>query len=518
MDRRSSRAALVTVAGAGLFLGAGALHSADRPTATNLRFEVTVAPGLLAKPTDGRLLVVLGSEAANPSRRGRRTEPRQAIGDTGMTAPPVLGADVTGFAPGVVGVVDRASAIFPIESLEALPTGEYDVQAVFDWNPDLRLPDAPGNLYSKVTKARLDPAQGGTVKLALTEQVPPERLPADTERVKYVKLESRLLSRFHGRPMFLRAAVVLPPDFDREPDRRYPLRVHIGGYGTRFTSIAGLTRSTAPIIGLMLDGAGPYGDPYQVNSANNGPYGEAVTQELIPYVERTYRGVGAGHARFTDGHSTGGWVSFALQVFYPDFFNGCWSFCPDPVDFRAYELINIYEHPNAYVNQYGFERPAKRTITGETVYTVRHECQVEVMLGRGNRWWLSGKDWCAWNATYGPRGPDGLPRPLWDGKTGRIDHSVTDHWQQYDLRLVLERNWKTLAHRLQGKLHLYSGDHDDYFLNNAMRLLEAATKKFDPPFDGQITFGPMQGHGFHPLNDAQTTAVMLKRFEEGRPR
>src|SRR5205823_3081111 len=175
MDRRLTRAGLVILAGAGLWLVAGALHSADRPAATSLRFEVTVAPGLLPKPTDGRLLVVLGSEAANAARRGRRTEPRQAIGDTGLTAAPILGADVSGFAPGVVGVADRSSAIFPIESLEALPAGEYDVQAVFDWNPDLRLPNAAGNLYGKVTKARLDPAHGEAIKLTLTEQVPPER-------------------------------------------------------------------------------------------------------------------------------------------------------------------------------------------------------------------------------------------------------------------------------------------------------------------------------------------------------
>jgi hypothetical protein len=178
----------------------------------------------------------------------------------------------------------------------------------------------------------------------------------------------------------------------------------------------------------------------------------------------------------------------------------------------------VYEDDNAYVNRHGFERPAKRTITGETVYTVRHEVQVETVLGRGNQWLLSGKDWCAWNAVYGPRGPDGRPKPLWDGATGRIDRSVTDHWRQYDLRLVLERNWKALAPKLRGKIHVYAGDHDDYFLNNSVRLLHAATKSFDPPFDGEIVFGQWQGHGFHPLSEAELTAAMLKRVEEGRPR
>src|SRR5262249_38687511 len=159
---------------------------------------------------------------------------RSGIGATGIDAPPLLGADVHAFAPGVVGVADGSSEIFPIDSLAKLPAGEYTVQAVFDWNPDLRLPDAPGNLYSKPQRVHLAPARGGPVKLTLTGRVPPEALPADTDAIKYVKLESKLLSRFHGRPMFLRAGVVLPRGWDREPDRKYPLVVSIGGYGSRY--------------------------------------------------------------------------------------------------------------------------------------------------------------------------------------------------------------------------------------------------------------------------------------------
>ena len=484
------------------------------PPANNLRFEVTVAPGLLAKLTDGRLLVVLG-------KRGL-AEPRAAIGETGLDAPPLLGGDVNGFAPGVVGVVDASSEIFPIESLSKLPAGEYVVQAVFDWNPDLRMPDAPGNLFSEPKVVRLPPTlrspaagggnEGATVKLTLTKQTPPDKPPADTASVKYLKFPSKLLSQFHGQPMFLRAAVILPRNHGQDPNQRHPLLVDIGGYGSRYTAIGGLRRRVAdvPMVVLHLDGAGPFGDPYQVNSANNGPYGDALTQELIPFIEQQFRCVGQPAARFTTGTSTGGWVSLALQVFYPDFFNGCWSFAPDPVDFRAYELINIYEDTNAYVNRFGFERPAKRNVWSDTIYNVRHECQVENVLGRGNRWWLSGKDWCAWNAVFGPRGPDGLPKPLWQPKTGEIDRSVTEHWQQYDLRLVLTRNWKTLGPKLKGKLHIFVGDADDYFLCNAVRLLDADLKRADPPFDGHIQFGPMQGHGYHPINEFAEIAARLK--------
>jgi hypothetical protein len=481
----------------------------DGPAGSH-QFVVTVAPGLLAKPTDGRVMVVIAN-SENP-------EPRRTIGNTGLTTPIVIGTDADGFAPGVEAVVNDRSEIFPIEKLAALPAGEYVVQAVFDWNPDLRLPTAPGNLYSKPQKLRLDPTAGYTIHINLTEQAPADTPPQDTNSVKYLKFESKLLSQFFGRPMFLRIGVALPRAFAAEPDRKFPLLVFIGGYGTRYTSARGLGRfadGAFPMVVLCLDGAGPYGDPYQVNSANNGPMGDAVTQELIPYIEKTFHCIGDPRARFTTGSSTGGWVSFALQVFYPDFFNGCWSFAPDPVDFRAYELIDIYSDKNAYVNRFGFERPAMRLTNGETRYNVRHETQIENVMGRRNSWWRSGKDWCAWNAVFGPRGDDGQPKPLWQGKTGEIDRSVVEFWKQKDLRFVLQSNWKTLAPKLAGKIHIYVGEGDDYFLNNAVHLLDAAAKRFEPKFDGEIQFGPGAGHGYHPVDEVK---LMAERFGKAGPR
>jgi len=482
------------------------------PFATTLRFEVTVAKGLKVEPQDGRLLLVIG--------KGRRGEPRNNIGSTGMDAPPFLGCDVKGFAPGIVATLDQTAAIYPIAHLSRLPAGEHIIQAVFATNRDLNLPNAPGNLYSELIAVTLDPAKGGVVKVELTKQEPPEELPKDTDNVKWVKFKSELLSKFHGRPMYLRAGIVLPRDFDKDKDRRYPLRVHIGGYGTRYTSARFFARpqpEDAPrFVLLQLDGAGPYGDPYQVNSANNGPYGDALTQELIPYVEKQYRCIGKPWARFLHGASTGGWVSLALQVFYPDYFNGCWSSCPDPVDFRAYELINIYRDENAYVNRQGFERPAMRNVEGETLYTVRHECQMEVVMGRGDRWELSGKDWCAWNATFGPRGADGLPKPLWDGKTGKIDRSVLEHWNQYDLRMHLEKNWATLGPKLHGKIHIWVGEGDDYFLNNAVHLLDDFLSKAKPAYGGKITFEPRTGHGVRGPGEREMLKEMMEVVERGR--
>lgn len=478
-----------------------------------LKFVVRVGPEIADDVRGERVIVTI----APPRNR----EPRQSIGATGMTAPPILGADAK--APDgdrVIAELDASSLIFPIASLKDLKPGRYAVQAIVRRNRDLNFPNAPGDLYGPVVQVDLDPARGGTVPLAIDRAEPPEALPADTARVKYLKFPSKLLSDFHGRPMYYRAAVILPANFDAEPDRKYPLRVHIGGYGTRFTmarGLAGRLPAEPAFLTLVLDGAGPFGDPYQVNSANNGPYGDALTRELIPFVEEKYRGVGAGHARFTDGHSTGGWVSLALQVFYPDFFNGCWSFCPDPVDFRQFEVINIYDDTNAFVNRYGFERPAKRLVNGDVVYTVRHENHVERVMGRGGRWTLSGKDWGAWNATFGPRGADGLPVPLWDGATGVIDKAAADHWKKYDLRRVMQSEWPTRGPKLRGKIHLYAGDADDYFLNNAVRLMERFLQSAEPPADATVIIGPYASHSFHPLTEKQTVEAMDARFRRGGP-
>lgn len=490
----------------------GALAALEAGKAAEQRIEVRLGPKLKsAGPFSGRVVVVLSRAPAGDLLR--------LIGDTGMNAAPIFGADASGLTGDQAVVIDSSSTAFPVKSLADLPPGEYHAQAVLRNNPDLNLPRAPGQPISKVQKIRLGAGEATSV-LLLDDRLAEEKLPPDTERVKYLKFPSKLLSDFHGRPMFYRAAVVLPAGFADEPNRRYPLRVHIGGFGSRFTFARGLVRNTGPkLLTLMLDGAGPLGDPYHVNSANNGPYGDALTQELIPYVEKTYRGIGLPGTRFTDGGSTGGWVSLALQIFYPDFFGGCWSQCPDSVDFRSFELIDIYRDTNAYVNAYGFERPAKRTISGDTVYTVRHEVQVENVLGLGGRWTLSGKDWGSWNATYGPRGGDGLPIPLWDPKTGLMDRSVTKHWEKYDLRLVVERNWPALAPKLNGKIRIWVGDADDYFLNNGVHhFKKMAAGLKNPAFEGKILIEMRQPHASGGWTEAKMLAEMAELGERNSRR
>jgi hypothetical protein len=506
----------------GLALIILALIQAPARTAapTALRFEVTIARGLIASPQDGRLFVVMN--------RASQPEPRFAVGNPDMDAAPVLGRDVNNFAPGVTSVVDGKAAAFPIKDLAHLPAGDYYVQAVFDSNVDLKSINSPGNLYSAVRKMRIDPARDDVVKIELTEKMPDEEMPAETEYVKYVKIKSDLLTKFHGRPIYLRAGVILPKDFGKDSSVRYPLRVSIGGYGSRFTTVqrmmsansefrrAWLADDAPRMILLQLDGDGPYGDCYQVNSDNNGPYGDAVTRELIPYVEQKYRAIGKAYARVLNGGSTGGWVSLALQVFYPDFFNGVWSGFPDGVDFRAFQLINIYEDDNAYVNAHGFERPSARDLNGDVRFTIRHECQMENVLGRGDSWTLSGEQWGAWNAAYGPRGASGLPAPLWDPKTGKINRDVIEHWKKYDLRMVMEQNWKEIGPKLRGKLTIWVGEADQYFLNNAVHMLDEFLSKADPPYGGKIIYGAGKGHGWMALGERQMMNEMAAAVEKAR--
>lgn len=487
---------------------------------TSLRFETTIAKDLISAPQKGRLFIFLNKKGEN--------EPRLTFSaKVGLDAPPILAKDVGNFKAGETKVVIDNSAIsYPINNLSELPAGDYFVQALFDTNNDLRSLNAPGNLYSAPQKLSFDAKKGGTVKLELNQIIPPEKLPDETEFVKYVKIQSDLLTKFHGRPIYLRAGIILPRDYEKETARRYPLQIRIGGYGSKYYVTNWLMREqsdfrklwladdTPRMIAVELDGDGPYGDSYQINSANNGPYGDALTQELIPYIEKNFRAVGTPESRFLTGGSTGGWVSSALQIFYPDYFNGAWSGFPDPMDFRAYQLVDIYKDENAYVNKNGFERPSAREANGDTEFTMRLECAKENVLGAGDSYTMSGEQWGAWNAVYSPRGADGKPVPLWDAKTGKINTQVAESWKKYDLRIYVENNWPTLAPKLKGKLHIWVGEADDYFLNNGVHLFDDFISKAKPEYGGWIMYSRTGRHGWMPKTNAEIMKEMTQRFEQ----
>jgi len=524
-----------------LVLAAALLAGLPRPVSAQLRFGISFPAERSKTPLDGRLLLLISTND--------KAEPRfqiTASADTQL----VFGIDVDGLAPGVEAVIDASSFGYPLRSLAELPRGEYFVQALLHRYETFHRADghivklpmdrgegqqwnaAPGNLASAPRRIVLDPAKAETVRLVLDREIPPIAPPKDTKYIRHEKIQSELLTKFWGRSMSVGACLLLPEGFDAHPEARYPLIVFHGHFPATITGfretppdpsltpdyserfhISGYNRIqeeyaheffkewTGPsfprVIVMEIQHANPYyDDSYAVNSANLGPYGDAIVRELIPYIEKKYRGLGQGWARFLYGGSTGGWEALASQIFYPDEFNGCYAACPDPIDFRAYTIINIYEHRNAYTVDSRWKktpRPGLRNYLGEVSATLEEMNHRELALGTHSR---SGDQWDIWQAVFGPVGPDGYPAPIWDKLTGEIDRKVAEFWKQnYDLRYILERDWKTLGPKLRGKIHIYVGDMDNYYLNNAVYLTEAFLKTTkDPFYNGEVDYGDRAEH------------------------
>jgi hypothetical protein len=258
-----------------------------------------------------------------------------------------------------------------------------------------------------------------------------------------------------------------------------------------------------------------YDDSYAVNSANNGPYGDAIMYELIPEVEKRFRGIGQGWARFTYGGSTGGWEAMAVQMFYPEEFNGAWIACPDPIDFRAYTVIDLYRDRNAYYVDSRWKRtprPGQRNYLGQISVTAEESNHRELALGTRGR---SGDQWDIWQAVYSPVGADGYPKPIFDKLTGAIDRDVAMYWREhYDLGYILQRDWKTLGPKVRGKLKLYVGDMDNYYLNNAVYLVEDFLKSVnDPPADAEVDYGDRAEHCWNG-DHTRPNAISRNRYHQ----
>lgn len=543
--------------------------------AAGLEVAVRLKPEVAEEPVDGRVLLLIA-----PLENER--EPRFQVNGT-LSSAQVFGLTVDGWKPGDEAVFNGEIFGYPRTSLNDLPAGEYNVQALLHkyetFKPahghTVKLPmdrgegqqwsRAPGNLISEPRKIRLDPAEK-RVEILLDQVIPPIEPPADTPFIKHIRIQSKLLTEFWGRPMHLGAHVLLPAGFEEHPEARYPLMVFHGHFPADFGGfrpeppdpdleadwserfqIQGYNRIvqqeahdfyklwTSPgfprFLIIKIQHANPYyDDSYAVNSANLGPYGDAITYELIPHIEKAFRGIGEGWARFLYGGSTGGWEALAAQVFYPDDYNGCFAACPDPIDFREYTLVNIYEHENAYYVDGPFsrmERPAHRDYLGNISATVRSYNHMELALATHGR---SGDQYDIWQAVYSPVGDDGYPRPIWDKLSGRIDPEVAAYWQEnYDLRAILERDWKELGPKLEGKIHIYCGDMDNYYLNNAVYLMEEFLESTqDPYYGGEVAYGDRDEHCWNgdPENPNHISRLrynsmyvpkIMKRIEESAP-
>jgi hypothetical protein len=524
---------------AGSFLSAKA--ELKNGPASRLRFAISFPATATKDSLDGRLLLLISTSDAK--------EPRLQISED-LSTQQVFGIDVDGLKPGQTATLDAGAFGYPLRSLAQVPPGEYWVQALLhryetfhradghtvklpmDRGEGQQWSKAPGNLYSTPQKIKIDPAGSAMIQLSLDKIIPPIEEPKDTKYVKHIKIKSKLLSDFWGRPMYLGAHVLVPEGFDTHPDARYPLVIYHGHFPEDFDGfreappdpnlkpeyserfhLEGYNRTVQEYAHKFYqDWIGPdfprfliveiqhanpyYDDSYAVNSANLGPYGDAITFELIPEIEKQFRGLGSGWARFLYGGSTGGWEALAVQMFYPDEYNGCWAACPDPIDFRAYTVVNIYEHENAYYADAKWKRvprPGKRNYLGELAATVEDANYMELALGTNSR---SGGQWDIWQAVYSPVGSDGYPKPIFDKLTGKIDRSVAEYWREhYDLGYILKRDWAKLGPKLEGKIHIYVGEADNYFLNNAVYLVEDILKAAkNPSYGGEVDYEPRAEH------------------------
>ena len=440
--------------------------------ATNgpLQFIVSFPTNVRSQPVTGRVLLFLSKSGSG--------EPR-LVGLLSMNPQPLYAINVTNLAPGasVVFNPDKFrtpdALAFP-GRLDRLEAGAYRAQALIDLDNTARDYNAgPGNLYSRAVRCELHGSRGGAIELS-ADRVITNRPPKDTEWVKLVEVRSKLLSEFHGRDTFLRAAVILPSTYSNNATAKFPALYVIAGFGGRHTSAWNWIgseqgrkwtggKAASQHLRVVLDPDVPMGHSVFANSANNGPVGDALVGELIPEIERRFRAMPEPRARLVTGHSSGGWSSLWLQVAYPDFFGGCWSTAPDPVDFRAFQTMNIYEDRNGHWTREGSPRPVARN-REKTLLTFQQLNQVEYVAGYGSQ--LDSFD-----AVFSPRGADGRPRQLVGKITGIIDRSVAEHWKKYDIRLQLEQNWPAQAPKLQGKLHVIAAAWDTYYLDPAVEYL-----------------------------------------------
>ncbi|HEV2351213.1 MAG TPA: alpha/beta hydrolase-fold protein [Terriglobia bacterium] len=523
--------------------------------ADKLTFEISFPASVHPQSITGRVFVIVSTEK-NP-------EPRIQAGFWGDTAP-IFGTDVAQLKPVETAIINSETLGYPPASLRDIPAGDYHVQALMNVYTQFHRSDghaiwghmdqwegqqfniSPGNLYSEVQDVHLDPQAGYTIKLSLTKVIPPITMPADTAWLKHIKIQSALLSKFWGRPFYLGATVLLPQGYDAHPDAHYPvlyLQDHFslgppipftdpnapGGSKGRWAArgvemYQAWTSDHFPrMIAVRFQHPTPYfDDSYAINSANNGPYGDAIMTELIPYLEEHFRIIRQPYARVLAGGSTGGWESLALQVYHPEFFGGTWTFFPDPIDFRRYQLTDIYQDENAFYEpgHHWLQAPRymARKADGQPEVSSRDFSRLEAVLGSHGR---SGQQLEIWEAAYGPVGDDGYPQPLWDKLTGTIDHSVAEYMRDhgYDLRYYTEKNWPKIGPQLAGKIYLYCGDMDNYYLNLAVYLFEDfLIKTKDPYYAGSVEYGrPMKGHGWMPMSFPELIKMMAEHIDKTAP-
>jgi hypothetical protein len=450
------------------------------------------------------------------------------------------GKDVYSLEVDTPAVFDEGAFGFPLKSIRDIPPGGYYVQGFVNIYTEFNRADghtvwlpqdqwegqlwniSPGNLYSEVKKVDIDPSKKQTISLSCEKVIPPIKVPSDTKWVKRIKFQSQILTEFWGKPIYFGATILLPKGYNEHPDVYFPVHYLQGHFslgapfgfreddpgegnrrakmGYEFYKYWISDDCPRMVVVTFQDPCHYYDTSYGMNSPNIGPYGDAVMEELIPAVEENFRIIRQSYARTLSGGSTGGWEALAMQIFHPDFFGGTFALCPDPIDFRYFQAVNIYEDTNAFYKEFGYLKvptPSDRRTDGIVTMTFEQRTQMEEVMGTKNR---SGGAVYLFEALFGPAGPDGYVKPLYDKKTGEIDPEVAEYWREhYDLRHYLQKKWPQLGPKLVGKIHIYTGDMDTYYLNNAVYLMEEfleSTK--NPYYEGVVKYGDRKPHCWGP--------------------
>ncbi|PZR32952.1 MAG: hypothetical protein DI538_18815 [Azospira oryzae] len=418
-------------------------------------FRINYDTSFSSVPLSGRLYLMLERDTTrNPLDVPDRVEPE-----------PFFAIDVKYWKPGDTVIINSRAEGFPC-TLDKLPRGVYGIAAAFDINEDERISSwAEGNFLSRKQVIKLE---NKIYQIFLIRKVPFTQF-NETDRYKEIVLKSSLLSNFYNKSVFIKAAVILPPSYFKQPNRSYPTVYIIPGFSGRHYNYNDfkwmfLQKKTLDKIYVILDPDGPLGNHVFADSENNGPRGKSLIEEVIPAIEKQYRCISKADARFLTGHSSGGWSSLWLQVNYPDFFGGVWSTAPDPVDFRSFHNMDIYDpKTNVFLTTNGSARLLDRA-TLPTKLTYQDFSNKDSVVRHGGQ--LG-----SFESVFSPRGQDGQPKKLWNRYNGSIDPEVAAHWKNYDIGLFIQNNWSTIGPKLKGKIHVYVGDQDLFYLDKPVEFL-----------------------------------------------
>ena len=486
--------------------GFGAASAADR-----WEFPIRFSKAVRQTPYSGRVYLIFTKRDREPRLGPSWFSPELFVSAEVKNWAPDTSLTIASGASSTAGVADTLRS-YP-EAFSSLDLSGFRVQLVARFNAWQReIGKGEGNGFSATATVETEGRQPELIINALA----PKHEFQETQWSKLLRVKSNLLSNFYGHDVFIRASVTVPVSYATSPERRYPTIYEIPGFGGDHNyrasgqTQAELEDGGVEFIRVMLDPSCPLGHHVFADSANNGPRGQSLVEEFLPAFDRQYRSIAKPTARFVTGHSSGGWSSLWIQVTYPGHFGGVWSTAPDPVDFRDFQRINLYSaNENMYLTADGKSRPLAR-IGGQVRLWYKGFADMEWTLG-------SGGQLHSFESVFSPRGEDGKPKLVWDRDSGKVFTDVAKTWEKYDIRLILESNWKQLEPKLRGKLHVFMGDQDTFYLEGATILLKESLAKLGSDAQVEIIAGRDHFNLLPPELQKRIHSEMVAAFKKYHP-